>query len=137
MKHTPELSQADRLRIADRYPSPQSMRGPAIVGTLLIGALTAWGIWTSVERSRPPVEAQLYGYTVVSDTQVDVELDVHRRDPAKPATCTVLAQAPSGETVGELPVVIAPGDQQDQRVKASVRTYLRAHTALLQQCTSD
>ena len=128
------LSQADRQRLAQRYP-PRTRHWPQlVVGLVLVGALLGWGIWAGWEKSRPGVHGQLYSYTVVSDAQVDVQVNVHRPDPSRAARCTVQAQAPSGETVGELDVAVPPSEAEDARIPASIKTYLRAHTAILTGC---
>ncbi|MGA4508089.1 DUF4307 domain-containing protein [Propionibacteriaceae bacterium G1746] len=128
------ITAADRARVAARYPKKRSTLPLTVIGVVLAVSLTVWAYWTGSYRDNSEVSGQLFGYSVISDTQIDVVLRVHRDDPTKAATCDVKAQAPSGETVGELAVPIAPGGPNDSEVKASLKTYLRAHTAILGEC---
>lgn len=127
------ITDADRARVAARYPR---RRGPGIqiAAAVLAVALLAWTVWAGTHGARPQVSAQLFGYRVLADDRIEVQLTVHRPEPQRASTCTVQAQAPSGETVGELDVPVAAGGQREVRVVATVKTYLRAHTAIVTGC---
>lgn len=132
MSESPALTDADRARIAARYPR---RRHPLRVVAVLLGAvLLAWTVWAGLHAAKPKVTAQVYGYRVISDDRIDVQLDVHRPDPAQASSCQVQVQAPSGETVGQLDVPVPAGGEPQVRVTATVRTYLRAHTAIITGC---
>ena len=104
-----------------------------------------WLIWAALFHSRPEVGAQVSAFTVVSDTAIDVTLTVERREPARPVSCRLIAQAADSGTVGEQRVSVegasvhtgrpagqaghpaASGRRNGQRLPARVRT--RRHLA--------
>ena len=57
----------------------------------------AFAAWVGFQKD--PVSAQLWGYDVVNDSQVAVNLDVVRPDPVA-VECTVYAQAADHSIVG-------------------------------------
>lgn len=131
-----DSSAAERLR--RRYPPSRVPRRawiPFAVALGLIGG--AWLIWTAWVGAHPPVVGQVTAFTVVSDNQVDVSLTVQRTNPSQPVTCTVIAQAISYETVGQLPVAVAPSENELERVKVSMRTFKRATSASLESCVLE
>ena len=128
------ITDADRARVSARYPVKRSKLPIVVVAGLLLSALLGWTIWAGGTYATPGINGQLFGYTVVSDAQVDVVIKVYRPDPSKPGYCTIQAQAPSGETVAELDLPIEPATQNDVELKASLKTYLRAHTAIIKTC---
>lgn len=131
---TSESPEQAAARIAARYPRPRRTATVVTIGAVLVGLLAIWGVWAGLHRAQPGIHGQLYSYRVVSPSQVDVVLKVHRPDPSKAGVCTVQAQAPSGETVGELDVQLAPSNTTDQDVPATLKTYLKAHTAIITGC---
>lgn len=131
----PGRSDADRARIAARYPRRGSGTIVAVVGLALLMGLVGWTVWAGLSKATPGISGQLFSYQVIDDARIDTILRVHRPDPARPGTCTVQAQAPNGETVAELEVAVPPSDQQDVEIAASLKTYLRAHTAVLAGCS--
>lgn len=131
----PPISDADRARIAARYPQRHSGRVLSVIGLVVLLGLVSWTVWAGLSKATPGISGQLFTYKVVDDARIDVTLRVHRPDPTKPGTCTIQAQAPNGETVAELDVAVPPSDQKDVAVPASLKTYLRAHTAILTGCT--
>lgn len=137
MNETRTLTDAERARLVARYPHNTSRPWATGVAVVVVSLLAVWGVWAGLHASRPGVHGQLYGYQVLDDHQVRVTLDVHRPDPSKQATCTVQAQAPSGETVGELRVPVAPSAEKDLRLQETIKTYLRAHTAIITACSLD
>lgn len=115
-----------------RYGRRQGRRGVWVALTVLaIAAGVAWAAWAGY---RPKdVNGVLYGYRVVDDHKVRVELIVHRRKPID-ATCTVYAQAEDHSTVGERQVHIDAKDPLDGRVFAVITTERRAVNGVLRGC---
>lgn len=125
----------DRARIAARYPSrPGAHRAWVAVGVVLALLLGGWMVWAGIKGSTKPVEADVHGFTVRSDTEADVTLRVQRRHPQQAAVCTVEATAQNFVKVGEKDVTVAPGTQQITLVDASLRTVNRATTVTVASC---
>ena len=89
-------------RVRRRYPRSRLPRPVlwGLAGALAVLGLT-WVVWAGAFHSRPPVSAEVITFQVVSDNRVDVRLVVHRRDPSRPVTCRVIAQAADFAIVGE------------------------------------
>lgn len=128
------LSPQDRERIARRYPRPRFRPLWTALVCLAGAALVVWTVWAGVHHSAEPMGVQLFGYQVVSDSRVDVTIDVHRSDPSVHGTCTLYAQSQDNQRVGETPLRIAPGHAEDVRIHASVKTFSKAVTAQLEDC---
>jgi hypothetical protein len=124
---------AERLR--RRYPPPRLPR-PVLV--LVIGLVVAvglaWLIWAGLFHSRPAVSGRVSGFSVVSDTAIDVTLTVQRREPARRASCRVVAQASDSRTVGEQQVPVEAGGVQLVDVRVRLITVRRAIGATVQDC---
>ena len=102
-----------------------------LAAVIALAAAVTWAAWAGF---RPKdVNAVLYGYRVVDDHRVQVELIVHRRTPID-ATCTVYAQAEDHSTVGERQVQIDADDPLDGRVHAVITTERRAVNGVLRGC---
>ncbi|MGJ6980853.1 DUF4307 domain-containing protein [Aestuariimicrobium soli] len=127
-----ELTADDRERIRTRYPQRRRGRwiGAAVVIAVLLGG---WAVWAGLEHANPGVTGQLHGYRVLDDQSVEATVITHRPDPTTRAECTVQAQALSGEIVGELTFAVT-GDSSDQTQRVTIRTTLRATTAVLLHC---
>ena len=125
---------AERLR--RRYPKPRMSR-PLLVSLISICVLLAmtWLVWTALLHSRPVVAAEVVTLRIDSDTSVSATISVERRDPSKPVTCRVLAQAADFQPVGEQLVPVAASS--DHLVNASVvlTTLRRATVVVVRGCT--
>ncbi len=99
---------------------------------VLLGA--AWLLWAATIGANPPVSGQVVGFTVVSETDVQVDVVVERPDPSRAASCTVIAQSVTYERVGELTVRVAPGTDTRHRETVTIRTFKRATSASLEGC---
>jgi hypothetical protein len=125
---------AERLR--RRYPKPRMSR-PLLVSLISIGVMLAltWLVWTALLHSRPVVAAEVVTLRIDSDTSVSATISVERRDPSKPVTCRVLAQAADFQPVGEQLVPVAASS--DHLVSASVvlTTLRRATGVVVRGCT--
>ncbi len=130
------LSEADRARIAARYPK----RGPLDVIVTIVATLAVVGaiyvvILAGLERADPPVEAMVRQFDVVSPQEIAVTIVVQRSDPAQAATCSMFAQAVSYERVGELDVDIPPGSEELTRVELTMKTLKEATAVSVERCT--
>lgn len=118
--------------LSTRYGSQQRPRWfwPTIaaIGISLGVAFAAW-----VGFQKDPVSAQVWGYDVVSDSQVVVNLDVARPDPVA-VECTVYAQAADHSIVGEKTVDLPASEQEEVRVKIDIQTERRAVNGVLRTC---
>ena len=125
---------AERLR--RRYPKPRMPR-PLLVGLITVGVVLAltWLVWTALLHSRPVVAAEVVTLRIDSDRSVSATISVERRDPSKPVTCRVLAQAADFQPVGEQLVPVAASS--DHLVNASVvlTTLRRATGVVVRGCT--
>jgi len=128
-------TEADRARIAARYPERPAIHRllRLAIATLAVLGL-GWTVWAGLHHANPPVDADVFGFTVPSDQQVDVELRIQRTDPGTAVVCTVVAQAPSGAGVGRLEARIEPGTHKVERHVVNVKTVNRATTAIVQDC---
>lgn len=123
----------DRQRVENRYP--RRRRAPWVVVIVVLAAvLVGWTVWAGTHHATLPIRASLHGYTVVSDSRVDVTIALHRPDPSVEGSCLLVATDADHVRVGETTVRFAPSDSKDQTVKASVRTFSRAVTAELESC---
>jgi len=125
---------AERLR--RRYPPPRVSR-PVIITLVAVGVVgaIAWLIWAASSYATPAISAQVSGYTVTSNTTIDVTLTVDRRDPTRPAICRVLAQASDFQPVAEQQIVIAAGGPRLVDARVTLTTLRRATTAVAKGCT--
>lgn len=105
------------------------------MAVLLVVVLVAWVVWAGTHHSRPAPTAQVFSFHAVNDTRVDAVLLVHRPDPSRPASCTVKAQAVSGEVVGTLEVPVAAGGLSETKQPITVKTFLAATTVWVDHCT--
>lgn len=129
-------SESDAERLARRYPRPAVPRWAWIpLAAVLAVVGGAWLLWTALYGANPAVAGRVSSFDVVSDHQVNVTLTVQRPDPSVPAVCTVIAQAVSYETVGQLPVEVAPSGRELQDITVQVKTLKRATSASLEGCT--
>ena len=115
------------------------MSRPLLVSLISIGVLLAltWLVWTALLHSRPVVAGEVVTLRIDSDTSVSATISVERRDPSKPITCRVLAQAADFQPVGEQLVPVAASS--DHLVNASVvlTTLRRATGVVVRGCTMN
>ena len=120
--------------LSTRYGSRQRPRWfwPTIaaIGITLGVAFAAW-----VGFQKDPVTGRLWGYEVVSDSQVSVKLDVIRPDPLD-VTCTVYAQAEDHSIVGEKTVDIPASEDEKVRVAIDIETERKAVNGVLRTCVA-
>ncbi len=118
--------------LSSRYGSSQRPRWfwPTIaaIGITIGVAFAAW-----VGFQKDPVTGRLWGYDVVSDTQVQVTLDVIRPDPID-VTCTVYAQAEDHSIVGEKTVDVPASNDERVRVPIEIETERKAVNGVLRTC---
>lgn len=119
--------------LADRYGTRSTPRwlwwAVAAVG---IGLGVAWAAWIAVQPR--PLTTDVYGYDVVSDTQVDLTLEIIRDDPSQRVRCSVYAQAENKSIVGERTIVIPGSDRELEHHVVSLTTTERAVTGIIRSC---
>ncbi|MSS46731.1 DUF4307 domain-containing protein [Cutibacterium sp. WCA-380-WT-3A] len=131
--HDPSLNDAARERIANRYPKPR--RAPWIILNIVLAAiLIGWTVWAGLYHADQPIRASLHGYQAVSDTRVDVTINLHRPDPSVAGSCTLVATGADHVRVGETTVTFPASASKDETIHTSVKTFSRAVTAELQKC---
>ncbi|MCW2809951.1 MAG: hypothetical protein JWP61_409 [Friedmanniella sp.] len=131
---TPSETAAERLQ--RRYP-PSRFPRPLLIALIVAGVTVAmtWLIWSALLHSRPAVAAQVAAYTVVSDTSIRVTITVDRRDPSRPVTCRLLAQAADFQPVAEQQVPIGASAARLVDTTVTLTTLRRATSATVKGCT--
>lgn len=128
-------AETDAERIARRYPKDQPRRAWWIPVASGLGALLlVWTVWAGWDAAHPDVVAQVAGFKVISDTQIDVQVTVQRGDVNSRVACQVKALAISYDTVGQLPFTWEPNGKELQTQWVSVRTFKRAVTGDIDWC---
>lgn len=124
------LPPEDAARIRARYPRSR-MNGPLgwVLVAALVAAVVGWTIWAGVHGATKKVESQVRSFHAVTDTLVEVTLDVQRSDPARGASCDVIAAGTNGIAVGENTATVAPGGQRMSTATVQIRTTGRALSA--------
>jgi len=105
-----------------------------VVVALLLGVGWAW--WSSQAQANRPVDAQVFGYEVLSDDPTRLELRLDRADGAA-ATCEVYAMAADHPVVGDRTVQVPAGAAGATGVTAEITTERRAVTGLLRGCDAS
>ena len=94
----------------------------------------AWLLWSALYGANPPVSARLESFVVTSDQTVDAVVTTQRPDPTRPATCTLIAQAISYDTVGQYPLELGPSTEVLQTHQLTIRTFKRATSVSIRSC---
>lgn len=103
------------------------------VGAVLGAALLAFVGWAGYSYiSGASVSGELTGFTIISDTEVELTLTVHKPASAI-GVCTVRSQAPDGLEVGRADFRFEE-DNEDFRRSVTLRTTARATSAELVGC---
>ncbi|MCT4355616.1 DUF4307 domain-containing protein [Streptomyces sp. Je 1-79] len=103
----------------------------AVLGVLFLGLL-GWFGWYYVVDSR--ISAETIKFEVVSDTEVQVHLEV-RKDTAAHGVCTLRSRSEDGAEVGRKDVRFDEASDRIDRV-VTLRTTARATSAELIGCTA-
>lgn len=125
----------DQARIAARYPGRSA--ADILVGALAgVGVLVAIAlvVWAGLERSTPPVVAQVRSFDIVSPDLTVAEIVVQREEPAQAATCFMFAQAASYERVAEFDVQVPPGTEKLTAMDVEIRTVKEATSVSIENC---
>ena len=122
-------------RLARRYPPPRVPRR-VVVGMVAAGTALglAWLVWAALAHATPAVSAQVSAFDVVSDTTIAVTVTVQREDPAVPAICRVIAQAPDFQPVAEQEVPVPASDIPLADIDLELTTLRRATSASVSGC---
>lgn len=126
---------ADRL--ARRYPPPRVSRRTKIL-LVAVATLVAlgWLVRAALLHADPLVTGQVASFTVVSDTRIDLVMTVQRRDPARPASCRLLAQSTDFQPVAEQTVTVEPSAYPVVNKPVTLTTLRRATSVSVKSCTS-
>lgn len=125
----------DAERIARRYPQRRTPRWLWIaLAAALAAAGGAWLVWSATYGANPAVTARLDSFVVTSDQTVDAVVTTQRPDPSRPATCTIIAQAVTYDTVGQYPLELAPSEVSLETHRLTIRTLKRATSVSVQGC---
>jgi len=124
-------------RLALRYPPPMVSRRVKILITAVAAVVAlSWLVWTALLHADPTVSGDVAGYTVVSDTSIEVTMTVQRGDPSRPATCSLLAQSTDFQPVAESDVAIEASTHQVVDKHVTLTTLRRATSVTVRSCTS-
>lgn len=129
------ITDADRRRIAERYPVRRRRWLIPVIGVPLAALLVFW-LWISAFHANPPLTATVTGFEVVSDTEIRATVLIDRAKPEVTGHCLVYAQAPDFERVGEVQVPVAAADRKVDQMQITIRTFRRATTAAVDRCTT-
>ena len=128
-------SETDAQRIARRYPPSRTPRWLwVVVAAVIAGVGGTWLIWSAVYGANPPISAKIVSWTVTSDQTMDVRVTTQRPDPARPAVCTITAQAESYETVGQYDIELGPGTEELEDHAIEIRTFKRPTSVKVLSC---
>ena len=126
----------DAARIAARYPTHQGRRSGWIVLAVVLGALlVAWLVWAGTHYANPAVDAQMQGFQVRGETQVEATIKVQRPDPSKQVTCTLLADDEKHRRVGEIVTTVPPASVEIVEHTVTITTLNRATVVTIDGCT--
>ena len=104
---------------------------PLAIALLIIGG--AWLVWAGVHHSRPDVRASLISFSIPSDRAISVRYTTDRRDPARAATCTLIAHDIEKNVVGEVEDLIPAGAARVERTTL-IPTRSQAVSAGISRC---
>jgi hypothetical protein len=124
-------------RLALRYPPPLVSRRTKIALTA-VATLVAlgWLVWAALLHATPAVSGDIAGFTVVSDTSIEVTMTVQRTDPSRPATCSLLAQSTDFQPVAESVVQVEASPYTVVDKAVTLRTLRRATSVTVRSCSS-
>lgn len=129
------LTDADRQRIAERYPSRKRPWLIPVIAAPLVALLVFW-LWISAFHANPMLSADVTRFDVVSDSEIKVTIMVDRARADVSGTCLVYAQAPNFERVGELVVEVPASDRKVDLIDLSIRTFRKSTSASVDHCTA-
>ena len=128
-------AETDAQRIARRYPPSRTPRWLwIVVAVVLAGVGGTWMLWSAFYGANPPISAKIVTWSVTSDASMDVRVTTQRPDPARPAVCTVTAQAESYETVGQYDIELGPGTEELEHHDITIKTFKRATSVKIEAC---
>jgi hypothetical protein len=125
--------------LATRYGTTAPTRRRLLVAavSLLVLVCLGWLVWVMLEHGDPEVTSELTGFEVVGEHAASATFTVVRRTPEVEASCLLRASASDHAVVGELNVVVGPGDDERQDLSETVRTERRATTVEMVGCRAE
>ncbi|MEF2978272.1 DUF4307 domain-containing protein [Subtercola sp. YIM 133946] len=123
---------------AERYGrTPKSGRRNRLLalgfGAAVVLVIGSWVIWAGFDGTASTVDAQDKAYTVVSDTRVDVTLNVSVAS-GRTVSCAVEAQNEAHAVVGFKVIDVPASAQRTQQITTTVLTTEPAVTGVLDSC---
>ncbi|SDU96810.1 protein of unknown function [Microlunatus sagamiharensis] len=132
------LDPAAAERLARRYPPPRvNRRTKALMVAVATLVALGWLVWAALLHAEPAVTGQVASYKVLSDTSIQVEVTVQRRDPSKPASCRLLVQSTDFQPVAEQSVEVGPSQFKVVDTNVTLTTLRRATAPSIKSCTSS
>lgn len=118
-----------------RYGVRQAQVRPLRLVALAVLAVLAvsWLMWAAWHQANATAHGGMRSFTVVSEHQVDVLIDIRRSD-GEAVTCTLKAQAADHTIVGEQDVVVPAGKSGEIEFAATIETDREATTATVAGC---
>lgn len=130
------LTEADRQRIATRYPQRRRPWLVPVIAAPLLALVVFW-LWISAFHANPALAADVTRFEVVSASEIKVRVMVDRARPEVSGRCLVFAQAPNFERVGEMQVPVPASAHKVEEIDITIRTFRKATTASVDGCTAD
>ena len=137
MTDSTTLAAATAERLARRYPPPRTSRRTkalAVAAATLVAL--GWLVWAALLHAEPEVTGQVASYKVLSDTSIQVEITVQRRDPSRPASCRLLVQSTDFQPVAEQAVPVQASAYKVVDLTVTLTTLRRATAPSVKSCTS-
>ncbi|MGW5424449.1 DUF4307 domain-containing protein [Streptomyces sp. NPDC003943] len=119
-------------RSADERADRKLKIAGAVLGTLFL-AMIGWFGWYYVADNK--ISAELIKFEVVSDTEVQVHLEI-RKDADAKGVCTLRSRSADGAEVGRKDIRVDEPDARLDKVY-SIRTTAKATNAELLGCTAQ
>ncbi|HHV20568.1 MAG TPA: DUF4307 domain-containing protein [Propionibacterium sp.] len=130
------ISDTDRRRIAERYPERRRPWLVPVIAAPLLALVIFW-LWISAYHANPPLTADVSGFNVTSNNEIEVTVTVDRARPEVTGHCVVFAQAPDFERVGEVRIPIAASDRKVEQIEVTIRTFRLSTSASVEHCIAD
>lgn len=113
-------------RPSDRYPDerdPAWTRRIGVLGLVVVVILGVGIAWLGYDKfSRQPVTGTTAGYEVISDSTVEIQVQVTRTDPSQPVSCIIYAKDKEANEIGRREFYVAPSAEPVVVVSSEVRT---------------
>ncbi|ADG79733.1 hypothetical protein TPAU25S_00509 [Tsukamurella paurometabola] len=128
-------------RPSDRYPDeqdPHRTRRLLVIGLVVVVVLGVGLAYLGYSKfAGKPVTGETAGYSVVSDSTVEVQVTVTRKDASQPVSCIVRAKNKAGDELGRREFYVPPSSDPVVVVSSEVRTTAPAAVGDVFGCGTD